>query len=549
MPNSFKIAVCQINPTVGDLAGNRKKIAEFYRRAAIHRPDLVVFPEGSLTGYPTEDLLLRKSFIQANLGELRILSREIHEIPALVGFVNQKKHPIYNACALLAKGKTLGTYEKRVLPNYGVFDEERYFQPGNSSGIFNINGVKIGVSICEDLWLDSSANVCREQARSGAQILINLSASPYHAEKLKVRLDLLRRRIKETKLPIVYANLIGGQDELLFDGRSMVAGPKGELTHLADPFAEDILFCEFIKKDRALLPAFSKPLPEPPATDSAGDIYQALVLGTRDYIEKNGFQKVLIGLSGGIDSALVAAISSDAIGKDRVIGVTMPSRFTSKETYADALLLAKNLGIECKILPIRDIHQAFLNTLKPLFAGTVPNMAEENIQSRIRGSLLMALSNKFGHLVLTTGNKSEVSVGYCTLYGDTAGGFAVLKDVPKTLVYRLSEYFNKSRGGKGIPESTIKRAPTAELKFNQKDQDTLPPYSQLDLIIHDYVEDDLGYAELRRKGHPESALKKVIRMIDANEYKRRQSPPGIKITPKAFGRDRRMPITSRFKEY
>lgn len=543
---TFKLAAVQINPVVGDLHGNRRKILEFYERSCRHRPDLVVFPECALPGYPPEDLLLRRSFIEANLAELKILARAIGPIPAWVGFIHHENGKTFNAAALLRGGKIKMIYHKRLLPNYGVFDEQRYFEPGRGSGVFRLNGVTLGISICEDLWQNGPG---ADQVRQGAKLLINLSASPYHAEKLKVRCDLFRARARSWRVPIVYANLVGGQDELIFDGRSMVIDAKGNLRDIALSFKEDILLCEFTETSGRMEPLYQPALPSPKPVDSPEEIYEALVLGTRDYVHKNGFQNVLIGLSGGIDSALVACIAADAIGASRVIGVTMPSKFTSGATYKDALLLAKNLGAECKVIPIKELHRAFLNALGPHFVGSKAGTAEENLQPRIRGVLLMALSNKWGHLVLTTGNKSEVSAGYCTLYGDTAGGFAVIKDVPKTWVYQLARFVNRKAGRARIPASTLRRAPTAELKFNQKDQDVLPPYPLLDRIIRDYVENDKGYGELRKAGYPKAVLDKVLRMIDLNEYKRRQSPPGIKITPKAFGRDRRMPITNQFREY
>ncbi len=542
---TLKIAAAQINPIVGDLAGNRAKILDFYRRARARRPDLVIFPECALPGYPPEDLLLRKSFIDANFRELKALAGGIGDCPVWVGFIHQRPGRVFNAAALILNGKITRIYEKKILPNYGVFDEQRYFSPGQGSGLFKIQGLKLGITICEDLWQDGPG---RDLRRQGARLLINLSASPYHAEKLKVRSDLFRAQARKWKLPIIYSNMIGGQDELLFDGRSMAIDSSGKLRGLGASFKEDIMYFELSERSGRLEFSDAPILPSPSAPDTPRDIYESLVLGTRDYVQKNGFGKVLIGLSGGIDSALVACIAADAIGPSRVIGVTMPSRFTSGATYSDALLLARNLGIECKEISIKETHKAFLKALAPHFKGA-PGVAEENIQPRIRGTLLMALSNKWGHLVLTTGNKSEISTGYCTLYGDTAGGFAVLKDVPKTWVYQLSRYVNQKRGRSVIPQSTLRRAPTAELRRNQKDQDTLPPYPLLDRIVKDYVENDKGYAELRKAGYSKEVLGKTLRMIDLNEYKRRQSPPGIKITPKAFGRDRRMPITNKFREY
>lgn len=553
---TLRIAICQINSTVGDLDGNSKKIIKFYSQAIQNSPDIIIFPECALPGYPPEDLLLREDFIQSNLDHLKIIANEVKDSCLIVGFIDRRKEGIYNSAAIVKNKKISTVYHKHSLPNYGVFDEKRYFVPGNLPGVLKINGIPIGISICEDIWENNlKINSCLIQAKKrGAKILINISASPYYAGRFQDRLKLLQRRVKQTGCPIVYVNMSGGQDELIFDGRSTVLDRKGHIVLLSKSFEEDLKFVDFEmdEKSKLVYPSTytlnnTAKLTEPLSTGTE-EIYQALVLGTRDYIEKNGFKSVLVGLSGGIDSSLVACIAVDAIGKERVIGVTMPSRYSSNETKTDALRLAENLGIQCLTIPIEEVFTAFLNTLFSAFKNMQPNIAEENIQSRIRGTILMALSNKFGHLVLTTGNKSEVSVGYCTLYGDTAGGFAVLKDVPKTVVYQLSKFVNKKSGKTIIPETVIVRAPTAELKPNQKDQDSLPPYDLLDKIIQGYVEEDKGFKELLGQKFPKEILSRVIKMIDANEYKRRQSPLGIKITPKSFGKDRRMPVTNRFTD-
>ena len=545
---SLRIALCQINPTVGDLKGNAGKIVEYYKRAQAFEPDIVVFPELSLTGYPPEDLVLRESFLRETRKHLEMIAKQIEAPVCIAGFVGTRNGKIFNSAAVIKGSRILTIYSKHSLPNYGVFDEKRTFSPGARPGIIKVKGVPVGLSICEDIWENNPAlNPCIQQAKKGAKILINISASPFHAGKLDDRLELLKRRTKETGCPIVYVNMAGGQDELVFDGRSLVMDQKGNLVLLAKSFKEDLKLIEFNlnrnglealdRMDREVLPK------------GVEEIYRALVLGTRDYVQKNGFKNALVGLSGGIDSALTAAIAVRAIGKERVLGITMPSKYSSSGTRTDARRIAENLGMKFLAVPIRDIFNAFLKILSPSFKGTKTGIAEENLQSRIRGAILMPLSNKFGHLVLTTGNKSEVSVGYSTLYGDTAGGFAVLKDVPKQVVYQLAEHVNQKSGKAVIPESTIERAPSAELKYNQKDQDTLPPYEILDRIIKGYVEEDRGFKELAGKGLNRNILKKVIRMIDSNEYKRRQTPPGIKITPKSFGRDRRMPITNRFSEF
>lgn len=554
------VAICQINSIVGDLNGNASKILNFYKKASeLYQPDLILFPECSLVGYPPEDLLMRESFIKMNQDVLNKIAKKIHGPVAVIGFIHKKADALFNSAAVIEDCKIKMIYSKRFLPNYGVFDEKRYFTPGYNKGIVQIKGVSVGLSICEDMWIEQDKRLdhdqliidkspVMEQSELGAKLLVNISASPFYAGKFKVRYELLKKWVHKTKCPMIFANLVGGQDELVFDGRSMVVDKTGKLVVVGKSFQEDIqcVQIQFHGSEPVCFPMSDGKTVIPET--KIQEIYSALVLGTRDYIEKNGFQNVIVGLSGGIDSALTACIAVDAIGKTRVTGVTMPSRYSSKATKMDAKKLAQNLGIKFLSIPIEQIFKSFLNILSPAFKGTKPNLTEENLQSRIRGTILMALSNKFGYLVLTTGNKSEISVGYCTLYGDTAGGFAVLKDVPKTVVYKLSEYVNSLSQKTLIPKTTILRAPTAELRPNQKDQDTLPSYGILDQIIHGYVEEDQSYKKLLRKGINFNVLTKILKMIDQNEYKRRQSPPGVKITPKSFGKDRRMPITNRFTE-
>ena len=532
----IKLLLAQINTTVGDIENNLDKIKEALIQARAGGAELVVFPELTVTGYPPEDLLFRSSFIDRNLAALKRIKQWTKSVAAIVGFVDRDSEGrLYNAAAIFSNNKLLGVYHKNKLPNYGVFDEKRYFNEGARPYAFRLKGKKIGVTICEDIWIKDSY-VYDKRYYQDLDLLINISASPYHVDKEKVREKVLKGLTQKTRVPVVYLNLVGGQDELIFDGGSVLVDQKGIALAQAKRFHEELLFTQWPSKSQVA----ARPLLRSQA------VYQALVMGTHDYIVKNGFKKVLIGLSGGVDSALVARIAVDAIGPGNVVGVTMPSGFTSKETYKDVWLLAKNLGIECLDLKIGGVFGNYLKLLKPAFG---PNNrfgpAEENLQARIRGSLLMAISNKFGSLVLTTGNKSEMATGYCTLYGDMAGGFAVIKDVPKTLVYELCLWRNRLTPKNSIPEGILRRAPTAELRPNQKDQDTLPPYSLLDRILEDYVENDLSVKQISKKGPNKAIVKKVARMVDLNEYKRRQAPPGVKITPRAFGRDRRMPITQR----
>jgi NAD+ synthase (glutamine-hydrolysing) len=531
---TLRVAIAQINTTVGDIEQNSRKILEYAEKAKRSQTEIVVFPELAVCGYPPEDLLLKPSFISKNLKAISDIAAKIKGITAIVGFTDNDKQGLYNSAALIVDGRIKGVYHKTRLPNYGVFDEKRYFKEGRAPFVFKINGITCGISICEDLW-DSEGPV-KLEAKKGAKVIFAINASPYHVGKDKMRQEIITRQAKANKAFIVYANLVGGQDELVFDGQSLVIDNKGKLIAQAKAFTEDLLIVDIGQK-----PVLPAKVPEGP-----DEIYQALTLGLRDYVYKNGFKKVVIGLSGGVDSALTAAIAKDALGEGNVIGVFMPSMFTSKESRIDTLRLVKNLGIKLHEIPITNVFDAYLKDLNRVFKGYPKNIAEENIQARIRGNILMAISNKFGYLVLTTGNKSEISCGYCTLYGDMAGGFSVIKDVPKTLVYKLARFVNRDR--EIIPRHILTRPPTAELKPDQKDTDTLPPYPILDPIIKAYVEEDKSLEEIVKKTNQKALVSKVIRMIDSSEYKRRQASPGIKITPKAFGRDRRMPITNRFNE-
>jgi len=576
---TLRIGLCQINTTVGDIEGNTKKIIDYISKGKRMGADLLAFPEMAVTGYPPEDLLLMPKFIEANLKAIQRIARATTSITALVGFVD-KKEDIYNAAALLHDGKLVDSYSKRFLPNYGVFDEDRYFHVGTQNFIFILKSIPIGPSICEDLWYPGDP-IRAQTLFGGAELIVNLSSSPYHAGKSTLREKMISTRASDNVAIVAYCNLVGGQDELVFDGGSLIFDQKGELIVRGKQFEEDLVLADLdmeavfrmrlhdprIRRERLSeeekglkridLPEPSHSLRKKPPIpqresrplDHLGEIYSALVLGTGDYIRKNGFKKVLIGLSGGIDSALTATIAVDALGSNGVVGVAMPSLYSSRQSFEDARLLAKNLGIKFLCFPITDIFQSYLKTLSPSFKGLRPDVTEENIQARIRGNILMALSNKFGWLVLTTGNKSEMSVGYCTLYGDMAGGYAVLKDVPKTLVYELAKYKNKKEGKEVIPKSVFTKAPSAELRPNQKDEDSLPPYPILDPILKAYVEEDKDLEEIVKMGFKEEMVKEVIQMVDRNEYKRRQSPPGVKITHRALGKDRRLPVTNKYRNF
>jgi NAD+ synthase (glutamine-hydrolysing) len=519
----------------------------------------VVFPELAITGYPPEDLLLKPKFITDNLAALRKLTQsKCKKTLAVVGFVDRKGRDLYNAAAVIYNGRIWGIYHKMLLPNYGVFDEKRYFTPGERPIAFRWGRHFFAVNICEDIW--HKEGPVREQVSAGARLILNINASPYHIDKVKEREKILRAEAISNRIPIVYVNLVGGQDELVFDGQSMVVDTNGKLIARAEGFKEDLLITDLdipvnkLKYSKKIITIpgqrpdkykASLPKRENRPVDTVAEIYQALILGLRDYVLKNNFQDAVIGLSGGIDSSLVATIAVDALGKNNVIGIFMPSRYSSRESEEDAKQLAVNLGIKPMHISIESIYKMYLAVLEPHFVGSGKDITEENLQARIRGNILMALSNKFGWLVLTTGNKSEMSTGYATLYGDMAGGFAVIKDVPKTLVYKLAEYRNAQEPV--IPERAMTKAPTAELKPNQKDSDTLPIYRELDPILKEYVEKDKDLAGIISLGFDKDTAQKVLDMVDKSEYKRRQSPPGIKITPKAFGRDRRMPITNKYR--
>ena len=566
---SVRIAIAQINPTLGDFTGNCRTIASYIGMAKRHKADIAVFPELAVCGYPPEDLLLKPHFIDDNIKAMRTVIRKTAGITTIAGFVHRdKKGNIYNAAAVMSNRKLKGVYCKRELPNYGVFDERRYFTAGLENTIFRLGDVKFGVTICEDIWKRAGAYTA--QAGAGAGILINISASPYHAGKRNERERLLSKRAKRTGAFICYANMVGGQDELVFDGGSFILDPRGNMIASGREFGEDMVISDIDITDastaRKKTPVRDKvrtvtitrtsqradriPLPGiiHKKLTRLEEMYGALVLGTRDYVKKNGFKNVLIGLSGGIDSALTAAIASDAIGKNNVTAISMPSRYSSKGPRVDSRRLAKNLGIKLLEVPIERIFKEYLGSLSKSFKGTRPGVAEENIQARIRGNILMAFSNKFGSLVVTTGNKSETAVGYCTLYGDMAGGFAVIKDVPKTYVYKLCEFRNNAAGYGMIPRGMFTRPPSAELRKGQKDQDSLPPYGILDTVLKAYVENDKSIGRIRSQGIARRTIRDILRKVDSNEYKRRQAPPGIKITPKAFGKDRRLPITCRYEE-
>ncbi|MFI4910974.1 MAG: NAD+ synthase [Sedimentisphaeraceae bacterium JB056] len=543
----MKISLAQINPIVGDFGYNIGKIVEYYDKAIADGADVVVFPELALCGYPPEDLLLKKHFLDHNTLGLQAVADRCNKKTLIVGFAQPLGDECYNAAAIITDGKIVDVYHKKLLPNYGVFDERRYFVPGNKPVSFVTDGVKIAVTICEDIWqTEKIASIV--EATEDKHLLLNLSASPFHKGKIEERKRIIAKAAGRFDTPIAYCNMVGGQDELVFDGRSMFTNIAGVVLSKAAVFDEDMISANITLDDsgKAMIEPCQDKAAQPRKT--VEEVYGALVLGTRDYVRKSGFKKIIMGLSGGIDSALVAAIAVEALGKENVIGVTMPSKFNSSDTISDAGLLAQNLGIEFHTIPIADTLGEFHNVLGLVDGWDDSKTAYENLQARIRGTMLMSLSNQFGYMVLTTGNKSETAVGYSTLYGDTAGGFAIIKDVPKTLVFKLSEYVNEHAGREVIPVSTITRPPSAELRPDQKDTDSLPDYDMLDSIVTHYVEMDCSAQEIVNElGYDAAEINRVIRLIDCNEYKRRQSPPGIKITPKAFGRDRRLPITNHYR--
>ncbi|MEW6347453.1 MAG: NAD+ synthase [Thermodesulfobacteriota bacterium] len=561
-----RVAQAQMNPTLGDFSGNIEKMVRFIHSAKSQGAEVITFPELALCGYPPEDLLFKPSFLTRNREALERLVPSCKGITAVVGFPEASAQPAcaYNSAALIHNGRLAGVYRKVELPNYGVFDEKRYFLSGSEFLVWELGGARFSISVCEDIWIPGSL-VERFAAENTVHVVLNISSSPFHAGKLNRRKEIVTRFAKAAHAAVCYNNLVGGQDELVFDGGSLVMDPEGTLIGEAKRFEEDLLVTdvEFSESPRQL-PAdlrgtFLKLRPVrshaaervPPRIEREPapleEIYRALVIGTRDYVRKNGFTQVVLGLSGGIDSALTAAIALDALGPQDVVGVTMPSAFTSGETRSDAERLAWNLGIRLITVPIGGILDAYMGVLSESFGEGPPGVAHENLQARIRGNILMALSNRFGWLVLTTGNKSETAVGYCTLYGDMAGGFAVIKDVLKTVVYQLAKYVNEKAGRELIPWGSITRPPSAELRPDQKDEDSLPPYAVLDPILQAYVELDRSIPQIAELGFDEQVVTDVVRMVDGSEYKRRQAPPGVKITPRAFGKDRRLPVTNRHK--
>ena len=611
MARTIRLALAQINLTVGDLPGNTARMLDYLQLAREAGAGLVAFPELATTGYPPEDLLFKRSFVDANVIAMEEVVAASEGILVVLGYVQPRVSGVANSAAVGFGGKLIDTYDKMLLPNYGVFDEERYFVKGNVCPVYELDDVRIGVNVCEDIWYETGPSSVQRQA--GAELIININASPFHAGKSAYRRDnIVASRATENGLFVAYLNTVGGQDELVFDGNSMVCDPWGQVLARGPAFREALIIADVnldcapplssapkgnqqagldgVGETRLVkIPlrlgdstagactaresvSASSPFSEGP--DEIEEIYRALVLGTRDYLHKTGFRKAIVGLSGGIDSALTAVVAADALGPENVLGITMPSRYSSGGSVNDSAELAQNLGIEFWEIPIEPAHTAFTEMLAEQFAGTEPNVAEENVQARIRGNVLMTVSNKFGWIVLTTGNKSEMAMGYATLYGDMAGGFAVLKDVDKMTVYALARWRNENGhlfdipspsfsaspplegttgGAKGRPQGVIPRAiidkpPSAELREGQLDEDSLPPYEILDPVIQAYVEDDRSYAEMVEMGHDPAVVRQVITAVDRNEYKRRQAPPGVKITPRAFGRDRRLPIVNRYRQ-
>jgi NAD+ synthase (glutamine-hydrolysing) len=574
----LRVGLAQVNPTVGDIRGNARMIADHISRARDEGAALVVFPELTLSGYPPEDLLLKTGFLEAAAGALNELAAQTHGIAAVVGFP-ERAEDVYNAAAVLADGEVAAVYRKMYLPNYGVFDEQRYFQSGAEAAIVELNDVPIGITICEDIW--EPGPPVMSEALAGAQVIVNLSASPYRVGYGRARERMLIQRAIDYLAAMVFVNTVGGQDELVFDGHSLAIDQDGRILTRCPQFEEHLAVCTIdprevvaarlrdtrhranVRRQRRVASSAEPPVHTlarlevaslgervdaevAPLADPEAEVYAALCTGLRDYTDKNGFEHVVIALSGGIDSALTALVAVDALGAERVTCVSLPSPYSSEGTRADARTIARNLGVDFLEIPIEDAMRAYDDMLSEAFAGREPDITEENVQARIRGNVVMALSNKFGWLVLTTGNKSELSVGYATLYGDMAGGFAVLKDVFKGWVYRLVRWRNGRGDGELVPASVLERPPSAELRYEQRDQDSLPPYEVLDAILAGYVEEDLDATELVNRGLPEDEVERVIAMVDGAEYKRRQAPPGIKISTKAFGRDRRLPITNRY---
>jgi NAD+ synthase (glutamine-hydrolysing) len=570
-----RVALAQINTTVGDVWGNVEKATDALKRATDAGAELVALPELTIPGYPPEDLLMRPTFIKENLHALEGFAEEVPEgVVAMIGFVDLEAD-LYNACAVVSGGGVLHRYHKHYLPNYGVFDENRYFREGAGAPILRLDGALVGVSVCEDIWYPGGP--AREQALGGASVLLNISASPYHRRKRAFRERMLAVRASDYGCYVLLCNLVGGQDELVFDGHSVVFDPEGRLIARAKQFEEDLLLVDLYPEEALIQrlhesrprkesperpprfvdvpgyeekvgPAQSREPRVEPLLPEEGEVFEALILGLRDYFQKNGFSRAVLGLSGGVDSSLCAVVAARALGPQNVTGILMPSRYTSEASNTDALAVAKNLGIDTQIIPIGPAFDAYREMLEEPFKGLPEDVAEENLQARIRGNIVMAFSNKFGWIALSTGNKSEMSVGYATLYGDMAGGFAVIKDVPKTLVYRICRYVNETEGREIVPDSVLTKEPSAELRPGQRDVDSLPPYEVLDPILESYIEEDKGVGEIVASGYEERDVRRVIKLVDAAEYKRRQAPIGIKVTSRAFGRDRRMPMTNRYSE-
>ncbi len=579
MTRMFRLALAQINTTVGDIPGNTAIMLDFIQQARDAGADLVAFPELATTGYPPEDLLFKPSFLQDNVAAMEKIVAAARDIAVVVGYV-ELGADISNAAALGYDGKLVDSYQKMYLPTYGVFDEDRYFRRGDTCAVYVINGVGVGVNICEDVWYP--VGPIGVQRNAGAELIVNINASPFHVGKRAHREKMIATRAADNELFVAYVNAVGGQDELVFDGDSLVCDMNGDLMARGPAFKESLVIADLDidavfrtrlrdprprKENPTILREIGTPkvvhvadfqvqerpslTPNNHATEmeEVEEVYHALVLGTADYLRKSGFEKVLVGLSGGVDSALTATVATDALGPDNVVGISMPSRFSSEGSISDSRELADNLGIDLWSVPMDPAHLAFEDILEPFFKNTEPNVAEENVQARIRGNILMTISNKFGWLVLTTGNKSEMAMGYATLYGDMAGGFGVIKDVPKTMVYRLCQWRNQHWDPHPvIPEAIINKSPSAELKEGQLDQDTLPPYEVLDPVIKAYVEEDRSYQEMVASGFDSQVVRQVISAVDRNEYKRRQAPPGVKITPRAFGKDRRLPIVNRYRQ-
>ena len=554
--------MAQINPVVGDIQGNADKIKNYIKQAQNENVDVITFPELALTGYPPEDLLFKTHFIDEIKKHLQEVTKFTQGITAIIGFAREE-NGLLNSAAVVHDRKIINYYDKKILPNYGVFDEKRYFISGENNPVYLIDGITVGINICEDIWFKDGPT--QDQANLGAQLILNINGSPFDTEKRYIRENMLKERALHNNLYISYTNMVGGQDELVFDGGSVILNPAGEIISRGKAFEEDLIITDlnfaetgnFVEsktnifvssspKYKNLTPISDNNIVE---IDKLEQVHKALILGTRDYVNKSGFTKVLLGLSGGIDSALTCYIAVKAFGKENVLGVIMPSRYSSEGSVTDSELLASNLGVETKIISIEPAYISFLEMLSESFEGTSVDVAEENLQARIRGNILMALSNKFNWINLITGNKSEMATGYSTLYGDMAGGFAVLKDVPKTLVYELCKYINTLQGKDLIPETIITKPPSAELREDQKDEDSLPPYDILDAILKNYVEEDRSFQEIVDLGYDEAIVKRVTLLLDRSEYKRKQSPPGVKITPRNFGRDRRIPLINKYKNW